>query len=129
LEERAASKDEDGGRLTQPPLQSCASASVALSLIAIKKTGFNPKINYILTMLTTISISEAKRRLGEIADRALEGSPIVIVRKHKLLVLSRFEMPDPVPMRPPGYFDDCYDKAATLESNRLAAHSTRKIVK
>jgi prevent-host-death family protein len=38
-------------------------------------------------MPTAISISEAKQRLGEIADRAIEGEHVVIVRKSKLLVL------------------------------------------
>src|SRR5207244_715540 len=59
---------------------------------------------------TTVSISEAKQRLGEIADRAIEGEHIVIVRKSKLLVLKPLELPEPVPMRPPGYFNDCYDR-------------------
>ena len=76
-----------------------------------------------------ISINEAKQRLGEIADRALEGEQIVIIRKSKLLVLKQLEMPDPVPIRPRNYFADCYDKAAAKESNRLAARSVRKIVK
>ncbi|MGH7939025.1 MAG: type II toxin-antitoxin system Phd/YefM family antitoxin, partial [Bryobacteraceae bacterium] len=53
-------------------------------------------------MPATVSISEAKQRLGEIADRALEGEQIVIVRKSKLLVLKQLEMPEPVPMRPHG---------------------------
>jgi hypothetical protein len=74
---------------------------------------------------TTVSISEAKQRLGEIADR----EHIVIVRKSKLLTLKPLEMPEPIPMRPPGYFADCYDKEAAGESNRLAARSIRKIVK
>jgi hypothetical protein len=78
---------------------------------------------------TTVSISEAKQRLGEIADRAIEGEHIVIVRKSKLLVLKPLEVPEPVPMRPPGYFQDCYDKDAAKESNRLAARSVRRIVK
>jgi prevent-host-death family protein len=30
---------------------------------------------------TTISISEAKQRLGEIADRAIQGEQVVIVEK------------------------------------------------
>ena len=80
-------------------------------------------------MPTTVSISEAKQRLGEIADRAIEGEQIVIIRKSKLLVLTPLEIPAPVPMRPQGYFDDCYDKAATKESNKLAARSARNIVK
>ena len=32
---------------------------------------------------TTVSISEAKQRLGEIADRAIEGEHILIVNKIK----------------------------------------------
>ena len=78
---------------------------------------------------TTVSISEAKQRLGEIADRAIEGEHVVILRKSKLLVLKPLEMPEPVPMRPPGYFQKCYDKEAAKESNWLAAWSIRKIVK
>ena len=78
---------------------------------------------------TTVSISEAKQRLGEIADRAIEGEHVVILRKSKLLVLTPLEMPEPVPMRPPGYFQECYDKEAAKESNWLAARSIRKIVK
>jgi len=78
---------------------------------------------------TTVSISEAKQRLGEIADRAIEGEHIVIVRKSKLLVLKPLELPEPVPMRPVGYFQDCYDQDAAEESNRVAARSVRKIVK
>lgn len=76
-----------------------------------------------------LSISEAKQRLGEIADRAIEGEHVVIVRKSKLLVLKPLELPEPVPMRPPGYFQDCYDEAAAKESNKLAGRSVRKIVK
>jgi hypothetical protein len=77
----------------------------------------------------TFSISQAKQRLGEIADRAIEGDQVVIVRKSKLLVLKPLELPEPVPIRPPGYFQDCYDQDAIKESNKLAARSARKIVK
>ena len=80
-------------------------------------------------MSATISITEAKQRLGEIADRALQGEQVIIVRKSKLLVLKQLEIPEPVPMRARGYFDDCYDKAAVKESNKLGARSTRRIVK
>jgi hypothetical protein len=80
-------------------------------------------------MPTMLSISEAKQRLGEIADRAIKGERIVIIRKSRLLVLKELEIPDPVPMRPPGYFDDCYYKESVKESNQLASRSVRKIVK
>jgi antitoxin (DNA-binding transcriptional repressor) of toxin-antitoxin stability system len=77
----------------------------------------------------TVSLSEAKQRLGEMADRAIQGEHIVIVRKSKLLVLQPLQLPEPIPMRPPGYFNDCYDKKTARESNKLAARSVRKIVK
>jgi len=32
-------------------------------------------------------------------------------------------------MRPPGYFEDCYDREAIKESNMLASRSARKLVK
>jgi hypothetical protein len=80
-------------------------------------------------MPTTLSISEAKQRLGEIADRAIQGEQIVIIRKSKLLILKELEIPEPVPMRPPGYFEECYDKAAVEESNQLARRSVRRVVK
>ena len=79
-------------------------------------------------MPVTVSISQAKQRLGELADRALQGEHIIIVRKSKLLVLKQLEIPEPVPMRPPGYFDDCYDKVAADQSNKLAALSVRKML-
>jgi hypothetical protein len=78
---------------------------------------------------TTVSISEAKQRLGEIADRAIEGEHILIVRKSKLLVLKPLELPEPVPMRPPGYFGNCHDRDAIKESNMLASRSVQKLVK
>jgi hypothetical protein len=81
------------------------------------------------SMPPTVSISEAKQRLGEFADRAIQGEQIVIIRKSKLLVLKQLEIPEPVPIRPDGYFDDCYDRVAVKESNKLAASSVRKIVK
>lgn len=79
--------------------------------------------------MTTMSISEAKQRLGDVADRAINGEHIVIVRNSKLLVLKPLELPQPVPMRPPGYFQDCYNRETAKESNRLAARSVHKVVK
>jgi len=80
-------------------------------------------------MALTISISEAKQRLGEIADRALRGEQIVIIRKTKLLVLKEFEVPEPIPMHPLGYFNDIYDDEYVKESNLLAKRSVRRVVK
>ncbi len=80
-------------------------------------------------MADILSISEAKQRLGEIADRAIQGEQIVIIRKSKLLVLKELEIPEPIPMRPPGYFDDCYDAEYVRESNELGSQATCDLVK
>jgi len=77
---------------------------------------------------TTVSISQAKQHLGNFADRALQGEQIVIVRKSKLLVLKQLDLPDPVPMRPPGFFDDCYNISTAKEDTKFAARSVRRIV-
>lgn len=78
-------------------------------------------------MTTAISINEAKQRLGEMADRAIKGERIVIVRRSKLLVLEPIDGSPKVQMPPPGYFDDCYDQAAVAESNKLAALVMRRV--
>jgi hypothetical protein len=44
--------------------------------------------------MKTCSISEAKQRLGRLADDALKGKPSVIVRGGKLVVLQAYELPD-----------------------------------
>ena len=80
-------------------------------------------------MSTTLSLSEAKQRLGEIADRAIKGEQIIIIRKSKLLILKELELPEPIPMRPPGYFDDCYDEEYVRETNEFGRKSTLMLVK
>lgn len=53
----------------------------------------------------------------------------MIIRKSKLPVLKEFEIPDPIPMHPPGYFNDIYDDEYVKESNMLARHSVQRVVK
>ena len=72
-------------------------------------------------MAITVSISEAKKRLGEYADRAIKGEEIRIEGKSKLLVLRPVDQTEPVPLRPKGYFDDCYNSAQAKEEAKLAA--------
>ena len=49
--------------------------------------------------------------------------------KPRLFVLKELDIPEPIPMRPQGFFTDCYDKASVKESNKLARRSVRKVVK
>ena len=44
--------------------------------------------------MKTCTVSEAKSKLGELADDAIKGKPTVIVRGGKLVVLQAYELPD-----------------------------------
>jgi len=79
--------------------------------------------------MKTLSISEAKRRLGAVADEVLKGEKVIIIRKSRLLTLQEYEPVESIPMRPPGYFKNLYSKAEARKSNRLAADSPQRIVR
>ena len=44
--------------------------------------------------METCTVSEAKGKLGRLADQAIEGKPTVIVRGGKLVILQAYELPD-----------------------------------
>ena len=44
--------------------------------------------------MKTCTVSEAKGKLGELADAAIRGKPTVIVRGGKLVILQAYELPD-----------------------------------
>ena len=77
--------------------------------------------------MQTISVSQAKQRLGKVADDALKGKPVLIIRKSKLLILQAYDLPEPIPRRPAGYFRDLYSKDEIGEVNYLASKSGNKI--
>ena len=79
--------------------------------------------------MKTYTVSEAKRSLGALADEALRGEVVVIVRKTRRLVLRELPEMEPVPARPEGFFEDCYTKEEAALDNRLAKGSIQGIVK
>jgi len=44
--------------------------------------------------MKTCTVSEAKSKLGELADSALKGKPTVIIRGGKLVILQAYALPD-----------------------------------
>jgi hypothetical protein len=44
--------------------------------------------------MKTCTLSQAKSRLGKLADRALKGDPTVIPRGGKLVILQAYRLPD-----------------------------------
>lgn len=78
--------------------------------------------------MKTYSLSEAKQRLGKLADESLNGEDIVIIRKSKLLILKPLEVEIVTPPRPAGYFKDCYDPQEEKQVNSIAKRGPRKII-
>jgi hypothetical protein len=67
--------------------------------------------------------------LGAVADQALQGEKIIIIRKSRLLTLQEYVPIDSIPQRPPGYFKDLYTKSEARKENRLAAQSVNRLVR
>ena len=44
--------------------------------------------------MKTCTVSEAKSKLGELADAAINGKPTVIIRGGKLVILQAYQLPD-----------------------------------
>jgi len=44
--------------------------------------------------MKTCTVSEAKSKLGELADAAIKGKPTVIIRGGKLVILQAYALPD-----------------------------------
>lgn len=86
----------------------------------------DPFFDYIWSM-KMLSLSQAKQRLGKVADSALRGEPVLIIRKSKLLILQAFETPEPIPMRPPGYFRDLYSEEEIQAANYLASEAGKDL--
>jgi prevent-host-death family protein len=51
-----------------------------------------------------LTLSQAKPRMGHLIDRALHGEPVVIRKGNRLVQLTGYVVPEPIPERPVGYF-------------------------
>lgn len=51
-----------------------------------------------------LTLSKAKPRIGRLIDRALKGEAVVIRKGAKMIQLTEFVVPDPIPDRPVGFF-------------------------
>jgi hypothetical protein len=51
-----------------------------------------------------LSVAEAKPKMARLINQALAGKPVVIRKGDKLVKLSEFVVPDPIPDRPVGFF-------------------------
>ena len=51
-----------------------------------------------------LTLSQAKPRMGRLIDRALHGEAVVIRKGNRLVQLTEYVVPEPIPERAVGYF-------------------------
>ncbi len=51
-----------------------------------------------------LTLSQAKPKIGRLIDRALLGEAVLIRKGGRLVQLTEYAVPEPIPERPAGYF-------------------------
>lgn len=51
-----------------------------------------------------LTVTQAQPMIGRLIDRALQGEPVIIRKGNKLVQLTEFVVPEPIPERSVGYF-------------------------
>jgi hypothetical protein len=59
-------------------------------------------------------------------EKASKGQTVCIVRGEHRFILQQVPTIDPIPIRPAGYFANCYSKEEVQEQNRLAKVSVAR---
>lgn len=67
-----------------------------------------------LSLVKTIKISEAKRNFTRVFARAQRGETIILQNGSDYMQLVPCVLPDPVPLRPAGYFRVTDEEAAQI---------------
>jgi hypothetical protein len=71
----------------------------------------------------SFSLSHAKTYLGRLVEKAGKGETVYILRGQKRFLLQEVPPIEPIPIRPAGYFANCYSTEEIREQNRLAKAS------
>lgn len=71
----------------------------------------------------SFSLRNAKTYLGRLVEKARKGQTVYILRGAHRFLLQEVPPIDPIPIRPAGYFANCYSKEEVQEQNRLAKAS------
>ncbi len=70
--------------------------------------------------MNIITLSEAKPQMGRLVDSALRGESVLIRKGNRVVQLTEYVMPEPIPVRPAGYFGGRCEKRAL--ANRAPAN-------
>jgi hypothetical protein len=71
----------------------------------------------------SFTLRSAKLNLDRLVARAEKGELVYIVQGRRRFLLQRVVEIEPIPLRPPGYFDNCYTPEEVALDNRLAKTS------
>src|SRR6185436_5690996 len=71
----------------------------------------------------TFTLRNAKTNLDRLTEKAMKGEPVYIVRGQHRFILQYVRDVEPIPLRPPCYFTNCYTKAEIELENRLSKAS------
>ena len=52
-----------------------------------------------------LTVAQAKPKMARLIDRALQGKAVVIRKGERMVQLTEFVVPEPIPARPVGYFN------------------------
>ena len=85
-----------------------------------------PKINLRSQVFT---LSSAKTYLGRLVEKASRGEEVYIVTGQRRFALQEVPPIEPIPMRPPGYFANAYNRAEIDADNRLSKASVIRVPK
>ncbi len=69
-----------------------------------------------LRLMQTFRISEAKRNFGKLFARAKRGEVVVLQNGSDFMQLVPFVLPEPVPLRPVGYFQPSDEEIARINA-------------
>ena len=69
-----------------------------------------------LSLMKTIKISEAKRNFGRIFAKAKTGETNILQNGTDLMQLVPCVLPDPIPLRPIGYFQPTDEEVAQINA-------------
>ena len=73
-----------------------------------------------------VSLSKAKTYLGRLIEKAAKGETVYILKGQRRFLLQEVPPIDPIPIRPPGYFANCYTHGEIQEQNLLAKASVTR---
>ena len=88
--------------------------------VANRPRAKKPKLNL---QSQSFTLSSAKTYLGRLVEKAMKGETVYIIRGRHRFILQEVPEIEPIPLRPPGYFANCYTNEEIASDNRLSKAS------